>query len=437
MLPGLIGDIAPAAYRLFLGTQPTLAVEQRLTRQMQTVYPWLASRKRIKEAGSEFLELDLASIDAELVQRYAHVFFVRRQIHDEMIEKQLTSIESGKPPKAAELSITQGLNDIHRSVSKRIHHEIGLAAAKKPLCNVTGRRELEPNAAFQAHDLLTMMRVCEEDASPGLTDVESQCRAYLPVDRVHEAAAALAREFFGDNECKAQLDKKELRLWGRHHAPDYNKVGCVAKYRPLEVAAYYRFFGERAVMTNSNFRRSLWGNVFRKAATTPSYLTSISRYWALHSGLDGKGSEATPTNLPMELAVAACQSEGLFPGLNFRNLYMYSSVDVARQLWRVETFTPLMRLFPLLGQQASDEALSFVLVEDFWATLCASHGSSGLVINDAVIRAAKQFVEDSVLLHETNVDGLLNKVHTCALRVMPDPFAAEEIKPATEGEEGN
>lgn len=426
MLPGLCGDIAPVALRVFLGTQPVLAMEQRLLRQMQVVYPWLASRKRVKESGNEFIEVDLASIDAELLLRYSHVFFLRRQVHDEMIEKQLALLESGKPPKAAELSVTQGLNDIHRSVSKRVLHEVSQLAAKKPQCNVAGRRELDPQAPFQSFDLLTMMRVAEQDASPEIEDVERQCRAFLPVDRVHEGAAALAREVFAENERKPQLDKKDLKLWGRHHTPDYGKVGSVQKYRPQEVAAYYRFFGERIVATPSAFRRSLWGNIFRKIAMTPSHLTSISRYWALHSGLDTQqeGGDCTPANLPVDLAIAACRAEGMFPGLSFRNLFMYSSVDVARQQWRLETFTPLMRLFPLLGQQASDEALAFILVEDFWASITATDGASGLTISDAVVRAAKQFVEDCSGLYDSNVDGLLVKAQASALRVMPEPVAA-------------
>ncbi|CUF84596.1 Hypothetical protein, putative [Bodo saltans] len=420
MLPGLCGEISPVANRLFLGTQPTMAVEQRLLRQMQVVYPWLASRKRVKEAGTEFMEIDLASIDAELLLRYNHVFFARRQIHDELIEKQLTLLESSKPPKAAEVAITQGLTDIHRAAAKRIYHEINELQALKPTCTVSGRRELEPSAAFQSYDILTMMRVAEENAAPELSHVESQCRAFLPADRVHDSAAALAREIFAtEGEAKAQLDKKELKLWSRHNAPDYNKIGCVAKYRPLEVAAYYRFFGERIVSTNSGFRRSLWGNLFRKMATTPSYLTSISRYWALHSGLDAQGRSGAPSTIPSNIASAACEHDKMFRGLQFRNLFMYSSIEVARQTWRVDNFVPLMRLFPLMGQQASDEALAFLLVEDFWATL--TNSESSIVINDAIIRASKQFVEDNALLHDSNIDGLLNKAQSSAARVLPEP----------------
>jgi hypothetical protein len=397
-----------------------MAVEQRLLRQMQVVYPWFSSRKRVKEAGTEFMEVDLASIDAELLLRYNHVFFARRQIHDEMIEKQLTLLESSKPPTAADVAITQGLNDIHRTANKRIYHEINELQALKSTCNIAGRRELDPSAAFQSFDILTMMRVAEENATPDLTHVESQCRAFLPVDRVHESAAALAREIFAsEGEAKAQLDKKETKLWSRHHAPDYNKVGCISKYRPQEVAAYYRFFGERIVATSSGFRRSLWGNLFRKIATTPSYLTSVSRYWALHSGLDANGRSGAPSTIPSDLANAACQHEGMFRGLQFRNLFMYSSVDVARQTWRVDSFVPLVRLFPLMGRQASDEALAFLLVEDFWATLTASESS--LVINDAIIRATKQFVEDCALLHDANIDELLNKAQSSAARVLPEP----------------
>lgn len=425
MLPGLCGDGAVAAFKLFLGTQPTVAVEQRLLRNVQTVYPWFASRKRVKEAANDFMEVDLASVDSELLQRYSHTFYVRRQMFDESLDKQLALLESGKPPKAADVAVSQALAEIHATAQRAIEQEFSALAQLKPQCNVAGRRELDPAAPFHPFDTLCMMRVAEEDtaqAKYGLTEVESRAREFFPAERVHETAAQLAQGLLGD-EAKLQLDKKDARLWTRMHPSDYNKVGCISKYRPIDVAAYYRFFGERAVKSQDPFTRALWGNVFRKFASNARYLTSISRYWSLQSGLDNNPIEV---NLPTNIANAIEDTSSLFPGVSFRTLYFYSSAETARQLWRVDPFVPLMRLFPLMGQSCAEEALAFLLVENVWSQIVTDNSVN--VSEETITRELKSFVEDAAALRSHNVEKLLTQVTDAGVRVMRErqPVASEE-----------
>lgn len=412
MFPGLCGDAAAAPLRVFLGTQPVLAVEQRLLRQIQPVFPWFTSRKRVKEQANDFLEIDLAAIDGELMLRYPHVFYVRRQVFDESVEKQLALLEGGKAPKMADQAVMDCLTGIHVSVAKQIHTEIDKLREIKKLCTVAGRRELDPTAPLHYHDLLCMMRVAEEDAVT-IPDVESRCKSFLTSERIHGCAVALAKEFFG-SETKYELDKKDQRLWSRMFPSDYSKVGCVEKYRPTDVAGYYRFFGERACKQSDAFRRGLWGNIFRKFATHPHYLCSVSQYWSVESGLDTKPNDVT---LPMDLAKAAATQASLFPAMKFRTMYFYTSPEIAKTAWRLEAFVPHMKLFPLMGHTISEETLAWLLVEDFWRGLGIS--DDGSVTNDAVIRAVKQFVSDVSSLREANAELLLTKVSDCAPKVIP------------------
>ena len=429
MLPGLCGDAAVSSYRLFLGTLPALGVEQKLIRQVQPVFPWFTSRKRVKEQMHEFLDLDMASVDYELMMRYSHVFYVRRQMFDEAIEKQMSILDSGKPPKLGDVSLVQCLSDANLASVKRLHHEIAQLAAVKESCATPARPELDPKARLEVFDTLCMMRVAEGDAV-GVEDLESRCKPYLPAAKVHAAAQLLAKEFFGADGLKnnGELDKKDAKLWSRMVPGDYNKVGCVDKYRPVDATAYYRFYGERvskAVQGGSEateiFRRALWGNIFRKFATHTSYLVHMSENWAKFSGLS---TSVTDVQMPVELAKGACLQQSMFPAYKFRAMYAYSSPDLARQVWRLEPFVPMMRLLPLLGQPMCEEALANILVEDFWATLGFGEGDSAA--DDRVVRALRSFVGDAVSLHTSNLDAVLHRFTEGFQRVVP-PLSAEEL----------
>lgn len=411
MLPGLCGDAAVASFRLFLGVQPALSVEQRLLKNVQAVYPWFASRKRAKEGANEFLDIDLASADSELLLRYSHTFFVRQQIHDELIEKQLRLLETGKQPKSADVAVSQCLGEIYHATSKAMHLAIGELGSIKAQCLVAGRRELQPEAPLQHHDILCMMRVQEELADPDVPDAESKAKSFLPCERVHEGAAALVRSFFGD-DAKTQPDKK---LFNRMSSTSYKKVGSIDTYRPFDAIAYYRFTGERLCKSNDAFQRALWGNLFRRIASNPAYITSVSRYWALHSGLDTKPAEA---QLSKPLAEAAAKVGSLSPVMTFRTLYFYSSAEVARQLWRVDPFVPLMRLFPLMGHTISEEVLAYLLVEDFWKQ---SVDPSQMPTEEHTMRSIKSFVEEATAQHDSALDKLLARVVIASERVLAAP----------------
>lgn len=434
MLPGLCGDAASSSFRLFLGTLPALGVEQKLLRQVQPVFPWFTSRKRVKEQMHELLDLDLASVDFELIMRYCHVFYVRRQMFDESIEKQLTILDTGKPPKLGDVTLVQCLTDANLAAVKRLHHEMEYLGNVKQRCVTPTRPELNPSARFETLDTLCMMRVAENDAV-GMEDLESRCKPYLPSGKVHAAAQLLAKELFGLENLKnnGDLDKKDAKLWSRMVPSDYNKTGCVEKYRPIDVTAYFRFYGERVskpvqgTEASESFRRALWGNIFRKFATHASYLVHVSENWAKFSGL----VTSTPdVQLPFELAKGACLQQSLFPAHRFRAMYAYSSPDLARQSWRVDPLIPMMRLLPLIGQPMCEEALAHVLVEDFWQTL--NLGETESPADDRVVRALRSFVGDAVSLHGSNLDAVLHRFTEGFQRVVP-PLSAEELATA-EGE---
>nr|CCC91109.1 unnamed protein product [Trypanosoma congolense IL3000] len=418
--PGLCGELAVTPLRVFLGSLPALPVDERLRRHLQPVYAWYSSRKRVKEQANEFIEIDLASCDMELLLRYSHVYYVRRQLFDESIEKQMTMLDTGKAPKMAEPSLLQCLAECNASIADRLQNEIKqMAVVKKGAC-VPGRRELSPTSPLEVYDFPCMMRLLEEDAS-AIDDVEMKARAYFPRGLVESKLQHLTHHLLGSS-AKPALDKKEVKLFNRMIPPDYTKVGSVEKLRPFDVTAFFRFYGERInnVNTENYFKRSLWGHMYRKFATTPSYLAGISNYWAHHSGLDA--SFAAPAISP-ELATAACAQQSHFPALKLRTQFAYTSPESARQLWRTDAVIPLMRLFPLMGAWAAEDLAAGLVADAFWTQLSLSEEEN--LLQDSVLRNVRQFVDDMGDMYQSNKDGVLKRVVDSCKLVIP-PLTAEE-----------
>lgn len=432
IFPGLCGELAVTNYRVFLGTLPTLAIEERFLRQVQAVFPWYASRKHVKEQASEFLEIDLASCDPELLLRYTHVYYARRQIYDEMIDRQLTMIETGKAAKVADTAVLNCLAEVNASITPRLHYELHALQQAKKGCCVPRRRELNPEAPLEAHDFLCMMRVAEEDAS-AIPDAEMQARAYLPRDLLETKAKELAGMFFAASSSSstgaskkgssgAALDRKDQKLLQRMIPGDYSKVGSVEKLRPVDVTTLYRFMGERVCGRPADkfFARAMWGHVFRKIATHPAYLQRASLYWARHSGLD---RQSTASTMPVDLAEAVCTQQSLFPALKFRSQYLYTSPDMARQQWRADHVVPLPRLFPLLGAPVAEDLAAQMVVEGEWAKMDLAPDAN--LLQDSVLRAVKDMVEQVSGLYESNVDAVLKRVEEGAKQVCP-PLSEQE-----------
>ncbi|KAG5472510.1 hypothetical protein LSCM1_03911 [Leishmania martiniquensis] len=425
MFPGLCGDVAATHYRLFLGTLPNLAIEERFVRQVQPVFPWYASRKRVKEQASEFLEIDLASCDPELLLRYTHVYYARRQLYDELVDRQLTLIETGKAAKVADSALLSCLAEVNVAITPRLQYELHLLQQAKRACRVPGRRELNPEAALEAHDYLCMMRVVEEDAA-GVADAEMQARPYLPREvleaKVLELASMLFGSCLGRTGAGAALERKEKKLLQRMIPADYSKVGTVEKLRPIDVTALYRFTGERVCGQPADklFGRALWGHIFRKVGSNPLYLQRASLYWARHSGLDPQAAAST---MPADLAAAVCAQQALFPALKYRCQYMYTSPDMARQQWRTDHVVPLLRLFPLLGAPAAEDLAAQLVVEGEWAKLGINADTN--LLQDTVLRQLKSMVEQMSALYESNVDAVLKRM-TDGAKVLYPPLSEQE-----------
>lgn len=403
--PGLCGELTATPFRVFLGTLPTLAVEERFLRQLQPVYAWYSSRKRVKEQANEFIEIDLASCDPELLLRYSHVYYVRRQLFEELVDKQLTLLDTGKAPKMADPALLECLRSCNADIADRLNYEVRqLQMAKRAAC-VPGRRELDPNAPLEIHDYACMMRLVEEDTC-GVEDAEMKARAYLPRDLVEAKVSYLTKRLLG-SDAKGALDKKDVKLFNRMIPPDYVKVGSIEKLRPCDVTAYFRFYGERISKVNleNYFKRALWGHVYRKFATHPSFLQGISMYWARHSGLD---TSTHANTMPKELASAVCHQQSLFSAIKFRSQYSYTSPDIARQTWKRDVVIPLMRLFPLVGAQIAEDLAAGILVEAFWSGL--SLGEDADLFGDSLARSVRQFVDEVGNTYEVTADAVLKRV---------------------------
>lgn len=425
MLPGLFGDAPAVANRVFLGVLPQLNTERRLIRQLGPVMPWYQTRRRVKEMASEFVELDLASADAETMLRYAHIFYVRREVCRDSAEKQLAMLESGKAPKPAEQAMVSCLAELNARISRRLDEELTLLSSTKKnttylstlypltseqLANAENNEkldalrkplELDPQAPLEPADYLAMMRVCEEDAC-GIIDLEARCKPFLPAPHILAGVRKFAASIMGKDDIKPELDKKDLKLLSRMVLPDYTKVGCVEKYRPFDVTAVYRFYGERLLKNGETFTRCLWGHLFRKFSTHPSFLISISKNWATTTGL---APQSPQPFLPVDLATAAWAQQQLFPALKFRAQYMYTSPEHARQAWKSDHFVPMMRLFPLFGQHMTEDLAANILVEAYWAKLHLEPSES--VHEESFWRGVRAFVSETSAMRESNLEGLM------------------------------
>ncbi|CCW61558.1 unnamed protein product [Phytomonas sp. EM1] len=424
--PGICGELAVAPYRLFLGTLPELSVEKRFLRQFHAVFPWYALRKRVREQSNEFIEIDLAACDPELILRYAHVYYSRRQVQDELIEKQMTTLETGRPINLADASLLECLTGCDALISRRLEYELHQMQKAKRACNVPHRRELNPEDILEPHDYLCMMRVVEEDMC-GVKDAEMKARAYLPRGLVeckaHEFIGTLLGDMVPQKEGGCSLDKKDQKLLQRLIPIDYAKVGCVQKLRPVDVTTYYRFVGERLNRFDpikQYFKRCLYGHVCRKMATHPGYLRSISMYWARHSGLD---PVSTLTTMSLELAEAVCVQQSLFPALKFHSQFLYASPDLMRQTWRTGRVIPLMRLYPLLGAAAAEDLAAGMVVEAEWARLSLS--SQSAPFQESVLYTMREAIEQASDWYISNLGALLDRVQE-GVKVICPPLSEKE-----------
>nr|CCC48572.1 conserved hypothetical protein [Trypanosoma vivax Y486] len=422
LCPGLCGEMAALPYRVFLGTLPVPAVEERFLRQLQPVFAWYTTRKRVREQANEFVEIDLASCDLELLLRYTHVYYVRRQLFDEAIERQISLLDSGKSPQMADAGLLQCLTVCNSFITDRLQHEARILERAKRAAVVPGRRELNPTSALSAYDFPCMMRLVEEDTA-GVADAEMKARSYLPRQLIDSKLRHLTEQLLG-SDAKPALEKREMKLLNRILLPDYTRVGCVEKLRPFDVTSYFRFYGERIANLKSDnyFKRALWGHAYRKFATSPSFLRGISLYWARYSGLDACSESSL---MPIELATAVCQHQVLFPATRFRSQYVYTSSENARQLWRTDVVIPLVRLFPLMGARAAEDLAAGVLMDAFWARLPLDEGEN--LLQDSFLRSVRQFVDQMGHMYEVNLEDVLKHLEEGCKVAIPPLTEAETV----------
>jgi hypothetical protein len=178
------------------------------------------------------------------------------------------------------------------------------------------------------------------------------------------------------------------------------------------VAASFRFHGERLPKKGSTFTRCLWGHFFRKFSTHPSFLVSISKNWVVATGLS---TDVTNPYLPIDLATAAWRQQSMFPALKFRTQYLYTSADYARHAWKEDHFIPMMRLFPLLGQNVAEDLAACILVDGFWAKLALQ--PSDTVHDESFWGSVAEFVDEMTALREH--DGFAVKVSDFFHLAMP------------------
>lgn len=406
IFPGLCADFPVTPFRLFMGTLPAKKIEHQFQTQFQPVYAWLSSRKRVKEQASEYLELDLASCDTELLLRYCEIPFIRRFVFSELVDKQLTLVETGKAAPLPDSGLLQCIEDCMKLLSPRVDAEIQqlqtLVSSKAAGQTEPGNRNVEP------YDLLHLIYKAEINLCSGIPDAEMQARAFLCRQHVEECLSTLFKDL-GSAESGTptpmivpRVDKKEQKLLQRQIPPDTTRIGSVAKWRPSDVTTYYRFMGQKVAAGRSFFTQALYGHTFRKIATNPLYLQQLSLNWARYTGLD---PAAEPLVMSDELSKAVCAQQLLFPALKLKAQYLYTSPDVARRQWRTDrTLIPLFRLFPLLGKPAAEDLAAQLVVEAIWKRV--PQLEEGSPANQNVLRELKRQVEAQSALHDKQSEEL-------------------------------
>lgn len=432
-LPGLCSEMPITLCRLFLGTLPSKAVENRLLADSLPVHYWLTSRKRVKEHANEYLELDLASCDSELMLRYCSIPFIRRHIFSELVDRQLSLMETGKAISMPDSRLMGCLEECMTLASPRLEIEMEQlqqsassslisGQSENSSVNVANRKSFHKERQKQpveSCDLLYLMRKCERSSSVlnsflsrtenemdvrVAQDAEMQARAFLCKSKIEKSFLNLVPFFSSENFLAAvqrdrektttqpttsssppvlPLEKKEHKLFQRQYPKDALRTGGAEKMRPSDVTAYYRFMGERLLSTPveregegknkksplssaSFFHQALVGNALQKIATHPTYLESISMYWAKEIGLDPMSSL---TSMPTPLAEVVCGQQQMFPALKLQSQFQYTSPDIARRRWRIDSVIPLMRLFPLLGNAMALEMAASLAMEAIWSSV--------------------------------------------------------------------
>ena len=431
--PGLVAEAPVMKLRLALGQMPALPVQKRLTRHLRHLQPWFLSRPRVNETGSLFMELDVASGDHEILLSHAQIGALRDHIVREAVAKQAAWLETAKVPKEAQPNVLACLQDCNADAVARLEFEETLMGKAKTVPKPY-RREASADSKFERADALLLHRWVAEDATSA--DAEGAARAYLPQSAVATACLVLGDALLAEQPGRrTALDKRELKLLERVLPRDYDKIGAVPKLRPVDATALHRFYGERLCVaepdkdgrpanpgTASFFRRCLWGHVFRRYATHPSYLRYASRYWPIDAGItDGNG--ATPEHMPDATAAAVCTQQLALPATRFRAHYLYTSVDLVKQQWQTETVVPMGRLLPLIGAAAADDLLAHVLVDAHWAKLALQPGANAL--RDDVAKGLRAFVKDAADRYETNIDALLQRVRDAMPLAVPALTEAE------------
>jgi hypothetical protein len=403
--PGLFTDGAAVATRIFLGQMPLQKVDALLTRQVQPVFAWYTSRPRVNEQGSSFLSLDAAGCDVEVLLRYCHVFYVRRNLHQDLLDKQINLLETGKPAKEANAGLLQALGDINNEFSGRHEYEVRRMKAAKERATIPFRRELDPSAPLDPWDVVPLMRcVAEDDTS---VDAERRAKVFLPIPAVDRELRTLLHTVAGI-ELPAQIDKRLTRILGRNTPADYEKIGSLPKLRPVDVTARARFYADRFAKPEKvpadDFERLLWGNVMRRYASHPAVLSSISKYWPLEAGLTKSAESST---MPSEIAKAVCSQQDTFPAHRFRAQFLYTNIDHTKQAWRADSFIPLPRLMPFFGHHAAEDLAAATLVDSWWTSNLKSDANP---LDDGVVRMVRHFVADSARLRQENSDLLLTRL---------------------------
>lgn len=334
-LPGLIASDVPASVsKVFLGQPPLKMVEQSLMRHLQSLWPWVASRRKLREEGNrEYWELDHATCDPEIMLRWSQTFYVRRAVYGDVLEKGLAFVKQRTDSGHTMAEPSEAMKDALRvirgtMVGDRWEYEKLRMTHALQHADFPGRRELDRKLVFSTAHYLAARRYLEEDeivkTYAGAVDLERRAKQYFPMDRVEAHLEKLLSLYITTpGKLKAQLDKREQKSLTKQQAGDYLRPGYVQQYRPWEIVQLYKYNSQQRIQEESSYHRALWSHLFARMACHPGHL--------LHIG--GEVGGMIPPLALMEGVEMLCTSS-VTPASDF--IASYALADVANMgegLW--------------------------------------------------------------------------------------------------------
>ena len=384
-----------------------------MIRNLQSLYPWIASRRKVREENREYYELELgASCDAEIVLRWSQTYYARRKLFDHLMEYSNDYVKQriAKEGNLLDSSFLPILKTIRDELDKeRLPYERRRMLHALRTAQVPMRRELNAShAELTNHHMLIARRYVEEDTLKnrfGLIGVnlEQKIKTYFRRDQVQNTLKRYMNMLLPEEgaECTVREEKTLEKIV----TPEYQRFGYIPQYRPLDIQFLFKHrvlnfmrcteivtprVGEKSLeksseslpdvaacdqvsvsTLNDRYRAYVYGNVFAKIALHPGRLLRDASPW--YDSFDTGNNNVARADLRdpdlSTLCIAAEAMTNILPG-SLLVPYLCLASPAQSVSWMTDAFAvPLPRVLPFIGNALALDLFSRLNVEGAWRKL--------------------------------------------------------------------